>query len=169
MRKLSIRHWAAGLSFAVIAVFATSCSRDKKEAATTAKAFLQAYYVDLDFNKALQLSSEASQAAIREQADMTALNPYAKEESPDIVFGGVTINNPNTATCNYTCNRVKRNLPLRKLNEKWIIDLGGKSVETASSKGDFFELVSDNGNGFFSVASGEIKYRKRRQGNNKSH
>lgn len=150
----------------LVAVLAVACCGNKKEAMTTAKAFLQAYYVDLDFNKAPQLSSDASHAAITDQAKMISLNPYAGEETPDIVFVELTVDkdNSNTATCTYTCNRVERTLPLRNFNGKWLIDLGSGTVETGGSS-EFMQLSQDNLNGFASATSGEIKYKKRRQGN----
>lgn len=115
--------------------------RDKKEASSTTKAFLEAYYTNLDFNKALQLSTETSEAAIRSQADITVMNPYAKEETPDLAF----INNRSeTAIYIYTCNRVKRDLPLRKINEEWLIDLQGGAVETGGSTDNQLELGSNN-------------------------
>lgn len=166
MMIISVRPWAKGLALAIAAWLMVSCSGDRKEATSTAKAFLQAYYVDLDFNKALQLSSEASKAAIQEQADMIALNPYAKQETPDWAPVGIDTDKSNseTALYVYTCNRVERTLPLRKVNGKWLVDLQGGTVEAGGNTGDFLQLSSGSENGFASAASGEIKYRKRRQG-----
>lgn len=168
MMIISFRPWAKGLILAIAAWLMVSCNGYKKEAAATAKAFLQAYYVDLDFNKALQLSSEASQAAIREQADMIALNPYAKDETPDLVSVGIEMDkdNPETAVYVYTCDRIKRQLPLRRFNGKWLIDLRGGTVEAGGNSGDFLQLSPSGESGFASAVSGEIKYKKRRQGSN---
>lgn len=166
MRVILIRPWAKGLILTIAAWLMVSCNGDQKEATATAKAFLQAYYVDLDFNKALQLSSEASKAAVQEQADMIALNPYARQETPDLVLIGLERDkdNPETATYTYSCNRVERKLPLRRFNGKWLIDLQGGTVETGDNTNEFLQLSSDNEGGFASAASGEIKYKKRRQG-----
>ena len=149
---------------AIAAVLAVACNSNQKEATATAKAFLQAYYVDLDFNKALQLSSDISHEAINEQAKMVALNPYSSEEVPKLDITQVEIDkgNSNLATCTYTCNHRKRKLPLRKFSQKWLVDLGGKTVESVGMDNDFLELSSEGSDGFAAAVSGEIKYKKRR-------
>ncbi len=167
MFRFIMRFTGKFLLLAVAVILMTACGNDKKEATSTAKAFLQAYYVDLDFEKALRLSSDNSHNAITEQAQMMALNPYAKEETPDIVFKTLEKDSKNShvAYYIYTCNRSERKLPLRKLNGKWLIDLQGGTVEMGGVENDFTELPSDGINGFASAVSGEIKYRKRQQRN----
>lgn len=164
MKTLPIRL----IALLAVATLATACNGNKREASATAKSFLQAYYRDLDFEKALRLSSPASHNAISNQAEMSALNPYAQEEVPDIAFVGLEIekNNPDRATCTYTCNRVEKTLPLHKINGKWMIHLNGGTVEAQGVSQDFRELSSVNQGGFAAATSGEIKYKKRRQGNN---
>ena len=165
MFRFIMRFTGRFLLLAVAVIQMTACGNDKKAATSTAKSFLQAYYVDLDFEKALRLSSDNSHNAITEQAQMMALNPYAKEETPDIVFKTLETNtdNPHVASYIYTCNRVERKLPLRKLKGKWSVDLQGGIVETNGIENDFVELSSDGTNGFASATSGKIKYKKRRQ------
>ena len=154
------------LLLAVAVILMTACGNDKKEATSTAKAFLQAYYVDLDFEKALRLSSDNSHDAITEQAQMIALNPYAKEETPDIIFKTLETdpNNANLANYIYTCNRIERKLLLYKLNGKWRVEIGNGSIKTMGNS-NFIQLPQGESNGFASASSGEIKYRKRRHGN----
>ncbi len=161
-----IRRTGTLLMLTAFFLLATSCKNNKREAEHVAENFLQAYYMDLDFDKALQLCSDASRAAVHEQAELTALNPYAKEETPDLVFSGLEIDpdNAHTARFTYTCNRAERTLPLRKFNDKWLVDLQGGTVES-SGNNDFSHLSASEKGGFTSAASGEIKYRKRRQGN----
>ena len=151
------------LLLSIVVMLAGACSNDKRVATSTAKSFLQAYYVDLDFDRALQLSNDASHSAIIEQAEIVALNPYAKEETPIISFLSLSLNkdNPHNATYTYTCNRTERTLPLQKTNGKWFVDLQGGLVETCGN--NEFSTLSTNEGGFASAASGEIKYRKRRQ------
>lgn len=151
------------LVLVVFALSAFACNSDKKKASATAEAFLQAYYVDLDFDKAIQLSDNVSHSAINDQAKLITLNPFATEETPQIVVKGVEIakNNGNIAICTYSCNRIERTLPLRKYNDTWLIDLEGKTVETAGIENDLIELSSEGSNGFASAVSGEIKYKKR--------
>lgn len=155
------------LFLALLAGLLLSCKGNPQKAAATAKAFLQAYYTDLDFEQAKRLCSDASRWAIEKQAAMIALNPYAKAEVPDIVIHKTAIdpNNPATATCTYTCNRVERTLPLRRFNNVWMVDLGDNTVETTGFENEFITLSQDGTNGFASATSGEIKYKKRRQGN----
>ncbi|MCM1170013.1 MAG: hypothetical protein NC324_08780 [Bacteroides sp.] len=152
-------------ALSVTALLSISCNRPQKKAMSTAKAFLQAYYLDLDFEKAFILSSDASHAVIADQAEIMNLNPYAKEETPEIVIEKVELaqNNSNAATCTYTCNRVERRLPLIKLSGRWIVNLEGKTIETAGFDSDFIELSPNGINGFTSATSGKISYRQRRQ------
>lgn len=152
----------------ISAILLCACNSNRKAAENTAQSFLQAYYIDLDFEKAKSLCSSVSQEAIDDQAAMVSLNPYAKDETPNIVVRKTEINpdNPALAKCTYHYNRVERVLPLRRLNNVWVVDLGGNTVESASSGGGFVTLSQDGTNGFASSASGEVTYRKRRQGNN---
>ena len=169
MKSVSIR--CIGLFFALPAIIllAVSCKGDTSKAAATATAFLQAYYVDLDFDRAKSLCADNSKAAVTEQAETIALNPYAKEETPNIVFKTVEINpdNANMANFLYTSNRVERKLPLRKYNGKWLVDLQGSTVETAGNS-NFIQLSQEGANGFASAVSGEIKYKKRRSASTES-
>lgn len=166
MFRFFTRHAGKFLFLSMVAVLMVACGGGKREATATAKAFLQAYYVDLDFNKALRLADEASQAAISERAEVVALNPYAKEETPDLIFVGIEADKSNseTAVYTYTCNRVERGLPLRRANGKWLVDLRGGTVETGGNTESFMQLPSEGKSGFTSAVSGEIKYHKRRQG-----
>lgn len=167
MKTRTVRLIGHILVLVVFALSAFACNSDKKDASATAEAFLQAYYVDLDFSKALQLSNDVSHPAINDQAELITLNPYAAEETPQIVVQNVEIdkNNVNVATCTYSCNRKERKLPLRKYNDTWLINLEGKTVETAGTENDLIELSSEGSNGFASAVSGEIKYKKRTQKN----
>lgn len=150
------------LSFLVV-VLALGCSGNQKKATATAKSFLQAYYVDLDFETAKQLCSDISQPAISEQAKMVALNPYAKEEIPDITFKTMEIDpeEPHRAVCTYLVNRVERILPLRKFEDVWLVHLPQGSVETGGA--DMMELQVGNHGGFAAAASGSITYKQRKR------
>lgn len=162
MKSFVLRYISGSLFFTMIAVLLMACNSNQKEAAATAKNFLQAYYTDLDFDKALQLSSEVSHAAIKEHAEYTALNPYAKEETPDIVFGDLEMaaDNADAATYTYKINRVEKSLPLRKIDGNWRIDLRGGTVESGGNS-EYSTLSSGTG-GFAASASGEVKYKPRR-------
>lgn len=140
----------------------TGCDGNTRKAEHAAKDFLQAYYLDLDFEKALSLSTDISHASIHEQAELISLNPYAKEEIPDIIFKGIEMDRQNDgkATYAYSVNRVERTLPLRKLNGIWLVDLQKGTVE--SGGGEMMELSSGQQGGFAAAASGPVVYKKRK-------
>lgn len=141
-----------------------SClQQPSKKATATAQAFLQAYYVDLDFTKALQLSSDASHPAIGEKQEAAALNPYARQETPDIVFKSVEIDPKDSqkATCTYLADGMEKTLPLRKLNKKWLVHVPQGTVETGGT--ETIKLSSGKNGGFASAASGPVVYKKRQR------
>ena len=149
----------------LIAIVAVSCGGNTKQAENVAKTFLQAYYVDLDFTKAQTLCSDISKAAVAEQGEMVALNPYAKDEVPELAFKKLENmpNNPHTANFVYTVNRVERRLPLRKFNNVWLVDLQGGTVEMGGNT-NRMELQSvAQGGCAASEASGPIVYKKRKK------
>lgn len=163
MKRISIRQAISLLTIVVIAVSALGCGNNQKKAAAVARSFLQAYYVDLDFETATRLSSEVSRQAIADQAEMVALNPYAREEVPTITFKTLKIDpeEPNRAVCTYLANRVERTLPLRRFNKLWLVHLPYGTVETGGS--DMMELQSGNQGGFAASASGPVTHKKRKR------
>ena len=156
-----------GLLFGMASALLMACGANVRKVEHTAKDFLQAYYVDLDFEKALSLSTDVSHAAIYEQAELISLNPYAKDEVPDIVFKGVEIDDQNAvkATCTYLVNRVERTLPLRKVEGLWLVDLQGGSVESGGNESSLMGLSLGEKGGFTSSVSGPISYKKRKRNN----
>lgn len=163
MRRLSLR---LPIGVFIVSMAVVACG-GKNEASQVAKAFLQAYYVDLDFDKAQTLCSDVSRPAVAEQGQMVALNPYATEEIPALAFRQLEwkADNPNTAVFTYTVNRSERTLPLRKFNGKWLVDLQGGTVEMGGSA-NRMELSNDSKGGFAaSEASGPIVYKKRKKNN----
>ncbi len=160
MRKINLMKGL--LPGMAVVLLLTGCGGSARKAERAAKDFLQAYYLELDFKKALSLSTDLSHAAIHEQEELISLNPYAKEEIPDIVFKGVEMDEQNDAKATYTylVNRVERTLPLRKLNGVWLVDLQKGTVE--SGGGEMMELSSGQQGGFASAASGPVVYKKRK-------
>lgn len=160
MRKINLMKGL--LPGMAVVLLLTGCGGSARKAERAAKDFLQAYYLDLDFKKALSLSTDISHAAIHEQAELISLNPYAKEEIPDIVFKGIEMSGQNDvkATYTYMVNRVERTLPLRKLNGIWLVDLQKGTVE--SGGGEMMELSSGQQGGFAASASGPVVYKKRK-------
>lgn len=155
-------HHITRMAVLIVAVLAVSCGGNTKQAEKVAKTFLQAYYVDLDFSKAQTLCSDISKAAVAEQGEMVALNPYAKDEVPELAFKKLENNpdNPHTATFVYTVNRVERRLPLRKFNNIWLVDLQGGTVEMSGNT-NRMQLQSVTKGGFAaSEPSGPIVHKK---------
>lgn len=137
----------------------TACS-GKHKAEKTAKAFLLAYKVDLDFNKARSLVTERSLPFVTETEEVTSLNPYARQEAPTLAFLSVTLDpdNKDRAEYTYTLNRVEKTLHLQKVEKKWKVDLMRESVEQEAG----MARLSEGGQGgFAAAASGPVVYKKR--------
>lgn len=137
----------------------TACS-GKHKAEKTAKAFLQAYKVDLDFNKARSLVTERSLPFVAETEEVTALNPYARQEVPVLAILSLNIipDRKDRAECTYTLNRVEKTLHLQKVEGKWKVDLMQESVEQDAG----MARLSEGGQGgFASAVSGPVVYKKR--------
>lgn len=138
----------------------TACS-GKHQAEKTAKAFLQAYRVDLDFNKARGLVTERSLPFVAETEEVASLNPYARQEAPTLAFLSLTIDpdDKDHAKYTYTLNRVEKTLHLQKVESKWKVDLMQESVEQDAG----MARLSEGGQGgFASAASGPVVYKKRK-------
>ncbi len=128
-----------------------ACSLSKAE--RTARQFLKAYYVELDFDRALELSTEDSHQGIYYKKNMTALSPYAKDEVPALEVLDVIIDpdDGNYAYCAYEINGQPKMLPLQKHDGKWLVDTDSEAVEgsMSSSASGVSEI------GFASAASSE--------------
>ena len=162
---MKLVHHITRMAVLIVAALGVSCNGNTKQAEKVAKTFLQAYYVDLDFSKAQTLCSDISKAAVAEQGEVVALNPYAKDEVPELAFKKLenTADNPHTATFIYTVNRGERRLPLRKFDNTWLVDLQGGTVEMSGNT-NRMELQSVVTGGFAaSEASGPVVYKKRKK------
>lgn len=147
-----------GVAMAALAMM-TGCTGEGK-AGKTAKAFLQAYHTDLDFAAAKTYATPESASLIDERRDMTALNPYAKSETPAIVFKTLQISqDKTTAEATYTLNRSERTLYLQKIDGKWKVDL---QKEASLRNENMQQLSTSKEGGFASAASGPIVYKKRK-------
>lgn len=141
-------------SFAVIIslIFFSSCSAEHK-AKKVAESFLKAYYVDFDFDKARQLSSNDSHSGINYKENMSTLSPFAKEESPKLEIISIEINpdDKTQAICHYKLGDQEKTLPLQKNGSKWLVDTDDEAIEGES--GGSFSGVQNVG--FTSAASSE--------------
>lgn len=134
----------------------------KHRAKKTAKTFLEAYYMELDFEKARGLATEPSFEIINNKKELSALNPYAKEEVPEVEIKELKLDKENgdKAVCIYNVNRATKTLHLVKEKGIWRADL---AEERRERDADMIHLPSSGDGGFASAASGPIKYKKRRQ------
>lgn len=151
LRNNIIKGLAAGLCLAT-ALLLGACSIHKAE--RTARQFLKAYYVDLDFDRALELSTQDSHEGIYYKKNMTALSPYAKEEAPTLEVLDVIID-PDDGTyayCAYELNGQPKMLPLQKHDGKWLVDTDSEAIE--GSMGMSASGVSEIG--FASAASSDV-------------
>lgn len=134
------------------AVLLSGCSIHKAE--RTARQFLKAYYVDLDFDKALKLSTDDSHQGIYYKKNMTALSPYAKDEVPTVEVLEVIIDpdDGHYAYCAYEVNGQPKMLPLQKHDGKWLVDTDSEAIEGSMSSS--MSGVSEIG--FASAASSDV-------------
>lgn len=148
------------LLFLFLAVLCLSSCSGRHKAEKTAKAFLQAYRVDLDFNKARGLATERSLPFVAETEEMASMNPYARQEAPVLTFLSVTLDpdNKERAICTYTLNRVEKTLYLQKVEGKWKADLMQEALEQEAGMA---RLSEGTQGGFAAAASGPIVYKKR--------
>ncbi len=150
MRKDIIRNVLAG-GCLLLALLSGGCSLPKAE--RTARQFLKAYYVDLDFDRALELSTEDSHQGIYYKKNMTSLSPYAKDEVPELNVLEVIIDpdDGNYAYCAYELNGYPRMLPLQKHDGKWLVDTDSDAIEGMGSS----SMTGVSEIGFASAASSE--------------
>lgn len=142
----------------------SSCSSEKN-AEKVASSFLKAYYVDMDYEKAKEMAISNSHDEIDSRAEISAMNPYAKEELPSVQFKEVRFDesDPDKAICLYTLNRAEKELLMRKVSGKWLVEITGASVESSSSIQGGYSLSTGTETGFASAASGPVVYKKRKR------
>lgn len=133
----------------------------KQQAEKTGRAFLKAYYTDLDFAKAKQYATPVSHTLIDERAENLSHNPYAKQEAPELTIKELSMDkeDKHKATLTYTLNRAQRTLELKKTEGKWLADL---EKEAKLREEGMQSLEDETHGGFAAAASGPIKHHKRR-------
>lgn len=161
MKRMCIYIIGVAVGLVMAALVATGCTREHK-AAKTAKAFLQAYYAELDFSLAESMATQESLPIIKEREEVLGYNPYAKSEAPDIVFKGLSIDkeNPAKAQVVYLYNRTEKNLYLQKKDGEWKVDL---QEERRQQEVGMQQLSTSKQGGFASAASGPVVYKKRKK------
>lgn len=137
-----------------------ACS-GKHQAEKTGRAFLKAYYTEFDFAKAKQYATPMSHALIDDRAENLSLNPYAKQEAPELTIKELRMDkdHKDMAILTYTLNRAEKTLEIKKVEGKWRADL---EKEAKLREEGMQSLEDQTHGGFASAASGPITYRKRR-------
>lgn len=152
MRWNSILKGFTAVLCLAVALLLGACSISKAE--RTARQFLKAYYVDLDFDRALELATQDSHAGIYYKKNMMSLSPYAKDEVPTLEVLDVIIDpdDGNYAYCAYELNGQPKMLPLQKHDGKWLVDTDTEPIEgvTGMSASGVSEI------GFASAASSDV-------------
>lgn len=148
-RTLKSLAMAFGLS---VSLLLSACSIHKAE--RTARKFLKAYYVELDFDRALELSTEDSHEGIYYKKNMTALSPYAKDEVPELKVLEVIIDpdDGHYAYCAYEVNGYPKMLPLQKHDGVWLVDTDYETIEGGSGNAS---MTGVSEIGFAAAASSE--------------
>lgn len=146
--------------FLAVSFGAVACNGEKK-AEKAAREFLQAYYVDLDFERARERATDRTRNLISEREEMTALNPYAKEEIPSLQVEEVKTDesNPDRAVCRYSVDRRTKTLVLVRLEGEWLVNETGMSIGSGGDRGDMMQLSEGDQGGFASAVSGPVIYK----------
>jgi len=128
----------------------TSCG-DQRTVNRTARAFLQAFYVENDFAAAKAFTTRVTHENINQRAMMFHLNPHSVANS----FNNFTIDNKevrNTrAVVFYTLDGdVERRLNLSKVDGQWLVDMPEStslnpafSISPVRSSGGFASAMSE--------------------------
>ena len=109
--------------FALASVLLTSCNSNR-DAMSVARDFLQAYYIDYDFDRARARSTVATHEHMQEWILIFELTPRSLTHLNFSSFEieGVDVLT-NRATVNYRVDNTQRQLLLRKINGRWLVDM----------------------------------------------
>ena len=130
----------------------TSCG-GRHSAKRTAKAFLQYYYVENDFEGAKTVSTDATYENLDFKAMMFTLNPFSESESiSDFKITKVQARKTK-AVCSYEVGGDGRRLNLSKVDGRWFVDMPeGTTIEPSLSLSQ-----SRNQGGFASAESARVR------------
>jgi len=122
-----------GVCLVALSLVLTSCS-DQRAVNRTANAFLQSFFIENDFNAAMEVSTRVT----HENISMRAMRFHMNPNSPDLSFQHYQITGSEIrhtrATVFYTLdNEVERRLNLRNIDGHWFVDM----PETVSLNPDF--------------------------------
>ncbi len=115
--------------------------------------FLQAYYVDNNFEAAKALATEATHEGLDYKAMLFAFNPNAEAESLK-EFKIKKIESKKTkAVCFYEIDGQQRRLNLRKVNGAWLVDM----PESTTMNPELSLSQSGETGGFASASSEPVR------------
>lgn len=104
-------------------MFLTSCNGNR-EAMNVARNFLNAYYIDYDFDRARALSTPATHEHMQQWIMVFELTP---EELRHLNFSRVVVDDIDIvgtrATVRYRVDNIRRHLLLRQTNGRWLVDM----------------------------------------------
>jgi hypothetical protein len=126
-----------------------SCG-EQRSVKRVARAFLQSYYVNNDFETAKQVSTEDTHETLDFKAMMFMLNPNSESESIN-TFKIIKVEAKKTkAICIYEVIGAERRLNFSKVNGKWLVDMPenasiepGLSLSQSRDMGGFTSAMSD--------------------------
>ena len=124
-----------------------------QEARRVAEQFLQAYYVDNDFNAAAEFVTEASVENLKQTALLLEFDPASRIgifESFEIISVDAQ---KSKAICYYAVDGVKRRLLLSKIDGCWLVDMPGDVTREGA---DLSLTLSPINSGGFASAESEL-------------
>ncbi len=140
----------------IFPVFLSSCG-EKGKVKQVAKDFLQAYYIENDFEKAKEFSTIETYNTLDTKALLFAMTPNSESEQiQSFKIKKVEISEDKKhAACHYMVLDQERTLLLSLTDGKWLVDMPeNMSVEPALSLSQ-----SANAGGFASATSAPIRLR----------
>ena len=136
---------------ALASVLFASCSSDERRVTNTAREFLQAYYIDYDFDRARALSTVGTHEHMQQWIMVFELTP---RELTHLNFGSFEIESVEVlstrATVIYLVDNTRRHLLLRRISNKWLVDM---PVETSDNRLFSLSLNRPQTGGFTSAQS----------------
>jgi len=131
-------------------VFLTACNSNR-DAMSVARGFLQAYYIDYDFDRARALSTVATHEHMQQWIMIFEMTP---RELSHLNFSSFEIDEievlATRATVHYRVDCTRRRLFLRQINGRWFVDM---PADIADNRFHSLSLNRPQSGGFASATS----------------
>jgi hypothetical protein len=113
---------------------AYSCKTEENRIKDAAELFLNAYYVDYDYDKAENLVVLESRITISSKKESTGVNYFANKEKAVIVVKNAIIKSEKFAVVEYMANEMNKQLVLIKNDKtnKWEVDTFESGIDGSS-------------------------------------